>query len=453
MPTQIWQSSLPHPAEVVYAWHARPGAFKRLAPPWEQIRFIDGDHGLDVGAKTIFEIKKGPAWLRWEAEHTAHELDRGFTDVQHKGPFASWIHEHRFEPSDGGSELIDKVTWTPPGGVLGAVAIPTLRATNERNFTFRHRRTRQDLARHADYAERPRLRVAITGATGLVGSALAAFLTTGGHEVVRVVRRDPQPGDCMWDLAKGTIDLDALRGVDAIVHLAGASVSDSWTEAHKRAIRDSRVQGTTLIAQACATLDPRPSVLVSASAIGIYGNRGDERLTEDSELGDDFLADVGRAWEGATAAAVDAGVRVVKPRIGIVTTSAGAALARLLPVYRAGGGGPAGSGEQWVSWIALDDLIGLLNASLFEAAWSGPINATAPHPIRQREQARILGKVLNRPAIVPLPAAAVRTLFGEMGETLILGGQRVTPDRAEALGFRFDLPSYGEAVRATLGLA
>jgi uncharacterized protein (TIGR01777 family) len=453
MPTQIWQTSLPHSADTVYDWHARRGAFRRLAPPWEQIRFIDGDHGLGVGARTVFEVKKGPAWLRWEAEHTACEPGRGFTDVQHKGPFASWIHEHRFEPTDTGSELIDRVTWKPPGGVFGGVAIPSLRAINGRNFTFRHRRTRQDLARHATYADRPRRRVAVTGATGLVGTALCAFLTTGGHEVVRVVRRDPAPGDCVWDPAKGRIDLDALRGVDAVVHLAGAPVSDPWTEEHKRAIRDSRVQGTTLIAEACVRLDPRPEVLISDSAIGIYGNRADERLTEISDLGDDFLAEVGRAWEAAAEPVIDAGVRLVTPRIGIVTTSAGAALARLLPVYRAGGGGPVGSGEQWVSWIALDDLIGLIYASIFEPTWSGPINATAPHPIRQREQARILGRVLGRPAIVPLPEFAVRSMFGEMGENLILGGQRVAADRAVNQGFQFDLPTYEEAVRATLGLA
>lgn len=455
MPTENWRTTLPCTPQTLWDWHARPGAFRRLAPPWEDITFLEGDMGLDVGARTVFTIRKGPARIRWEALHTACQAPHRFVDTQEAGPFAKWVHDHRFLPAGDtpseGTILEDEVTWKPPGGPFGAVAIPALKATNARMFRYRHTRTARDLARHAPYAERPRLRVAITGATGLVGTALQAFLTTGGHEVVRVVRRDPKPGDCVWDVRAGTIDLDALQGVDAVVHLAGAPVSETWTEDHKRAIRESRIQGTSLIADAVTRLDPKPKVLISASAIGIYGVRGDEVVTEHSDLGNDFLAEVGKAWEAAARPAAEAGIRVVHPRIGIVTTSAGAALAKLLPVFRAGGGGPVGSGEQWISWITLDDLIASLHCALFEP-WEGVYNAVCPYPLRQLEQARALGKALSRPAVVPAPAAAVRAMFGEMGETLILGGQRVVPERLEAWGFRWDDLDYEAAVRTNLGL-
>lgn len=450
--TQRWQSELPHPAEHVWAWHERPGAFRRLAPPWESLRMIQGDQGLGVGAQTIFEVRKGPATVRWVAEHTACEAGRSFVDEQVEGPFASWRHTHRFEPTSTGSSLIDEVTWRPPGGPLGALAVPTLRATNERMFRFRHVRTARDLDRHAPYRDRPRLRVAITGVTGLVGSALSAFLTTGGHQVVRVVRRDPQPGDCLWDPATGAIDHQVLEGVDAIVHLAGASVAERWTSEQKQRIRESRVQGTRLIVDAIRRLSDRPSVLISASAIGYYGNTGDVELTERSEPGDDFLSSVGQAWEAAAQSVTELGVRLVNPRIGIVTTAAGGVLGRLLPLFRSGTGGPVGSGEQWISWIALDDLVGVLHRALFDEDFVGPINAVAPNPVQQREQAKMLGRVLGRPAILPAPAFAIKAAFGEMGEHLILGGQRVLPSRLHELGFRFDETDFEQAVRTTLGL-
>lgn len=456
--TQSYRLPLPHPADVVWRWHERPGAFKRLAPAWETMRFLEGDQGLGVGARTVFQVRKAGVWMKWVAEHTACEPGELFVDEQRQGPFAAWRHVHRFTPratADGGGCLLeDTITWSPPGGPFGAVGVPSLKSINDRMFRFRHRRTRQDLARHADFADQPRLKVAITGVTGLVGGALEGFLTTGGHEVVRVVRRDPQPGDCLWSVKDGTIDVDALEGVDAIVHLAGAPVSERWTDAHKRAIRDSRVDGTRLIVDAIRRMEDKPRVLVSASAVGIYGgDAGDEERTVGDPLGDDFLAEVGQAWEAESREAEALGVRVVNPRIGIVTTAAGAALEALLPIFRAGGGGPIGDGRQWVSWVALDDLVAMLHQALMDERWSGPFNATGPEPVRQAQQARELGRVLGRPAFVPAPAAVIKATMGEMGEALILGGQRCPPRRAAEWGFRWDLPTWTEAVRATLGMA
>jgi uncharacterized protein (TIGR01777 family) len=451
--TQRWRTVLPDPPDQVWAWHARPGAFLRLAPPWEELTMIEGDQGLDVGARTVFTVRKGPIRLKWVAEHTACEPGRSFVDEQREGPFASWRHTHAFLPDGDGCALEDEVVWKAPGGPLGALAVPTLRAQNERMFAFRHRRTARDLARHAPFRDQPPLTVAITGASGLVGGALCAFLTTGGHKVVRIGRGRQRPGDCAWDLAEGTIDLDALRGVDAIVHLAGASVSERWTPEHKRAILESRVRGTQLVVDAIRRLDPRPKVLVSASAIGLYGDRGDEELTEDAAAGEGFLADVGRAWEAAAAPVTDLGVRLVTPRIGIVTTAAGGMLGKLLPLFRAGAGGTVGSGRQWVSWIDLDDLVAILHRAAIDPSMAGPYNCVAPNPVQQREQARAIGRAVGLPAIAPAPAFALRALMGEMAEELVLGGQRVLPERLLRAGFVFDEPTLDGALRHTLGAA
>jgi hypothetical protein len=417
------------------------------------MRLIDGDHGLGVGARTVFEIQKGPAWIRWVAEHTACEEGRRFVDEQRQGPFGSWRHEHRFLDQEGGLGVLeDEVTWSPPGGWLGAVAVPMLMATNDRLFRFRHARLLNDLGRHHAFAAVPRKKVAITGASGLVGGALAAFLTTGGHEVVRVVRGQAKPGECRWDPAKGEIDVAALEGVDAIVHLAGAPVAQRWTEAGKAEIRDSRVLGTRTVVDGIRRMARRPATLVSASAIGIYGDRGDEVLAESSSPGEGFLAEVALAWEAEAAPVRDLGVRLAHPRIGIVLDASGGALAAMLPAFRAGGGGTIGTGEQFVSWITLDDLLALILHMILDPAWEGAYNATAPGPVRQVEQARDLANALGVFALAPLPAFAVRGMMGEMGQHLLLAGQRVVPARAEAAGFKFTFTDHPAALRATLGL-
>ncbi|MFT7518880.1 MAG: hypothetical protein ACI9MC_001014 [Kiritimatiellia bacterium] len=447
-------STMPVAPTELFAWHERPGAFARLAPPWERMRIVDGDSGLHDGTRTVFDVRKAGVWVRWVAEHRNYQQGVSFTDVQRKGPFAHWEHRHTCIPGEeeGTSNLEDRIQWTPVGGSLGAMAVPLVEQTLHAMFRFRHRRTRDDLLRHRRYAARPRLRIAVTGATGLVGQELCAFLTTGGHHVVRVVRKDPRDGDALWDLKRETIDASALEGVDAVVHLAGASVSKSWTTAQKRAILDSRVQGTRLLCRALSRLERKPKVLISASAVGFYGGRGDEVLTEDSKSGRGFLSEVCQDWEAQTAVARDAGIRVVNLRIGLVTTPKGAALAKLLPAFRAGTGGPIGSGRQWMPWIALDDLVGAVYHCMFEESIQGPVNAVGPNPVMQRRFAEVLGGVLNRPALMPLPAFMVRTLFGEMGKRLLLEGQRAAPTRLLDSGFEFLHPELGDLLRYQLGV-
>ncbi|MEB3327684.1 MAG: TIGR01777 family oxidoreductase [Candidatus Sericytochromatia bacterium] len=448
-------SRVPVSADRLYAWHAAPGAFERLAPPWEDIREVRRRGGLEVGAETRFVVRKGPVGLPWVARHDAHEAGRMFADVQDQGPFAAWRHVHRFEPlGERESLLVDEVDYDAPLGPLGAlVAGPMLAAMVTRMFEFRHARTLADLARHERHAAAGPRRILVSGASGLIGRALVAFLQGGGHEVVRLVRRPAGPGEVQWDPERGVLDPQALEGFDAVVHLAGEGIAEGrWTAERKARILRSRTEGTRVLSAALAGLARKPEVLISASAIGFYGDRGNEPLDETAEPGRGFLADVTRAWEAAAAPAQDAGIRVVWLRTGIVLSPRGGALAQMLPPFQLGLGGPVGSGRQVMSWIALDDLVGAIHHALFTPALRGPVNGTAPAPVTSTEFGRVLGHVLGRPAVLPLPGLAVRTLFGEMGEALLLGGARVQPGALTASGFTFLCPSLEQALRHELGL-
>jgi uncharacterized protein (TIGR01777 family) len=305
----------------------------------------------------------------------------------------------------------------------------------------------------AQPASASRLRVAVTGATGLVGSAVVPVLRAAGHRVDRVSRQPPRPGttDIQWDPAGGRLDPRALEGVDAVVHLAGQSIAAGrWTAAAKARIRDSRVGGTRLVAETMARLDRPPRALVSASAVGYYGDRGDEPLTEDSAPGAGFLADVARAWEAAADPARAAGIRVVHPRLGVVLAGQGGALAQMALPFRLGLGGVIGSGRQYWSWIALADAVRVVELALALDSLAGAVNAVAPAPATNREFTRVLGRVLARPTLVPLPAPAVRLLMGEMGQALLLASVRVLPRRLERAGFGFRHPDLEGALRAAL---
>jgi uncharacterized protein (TIGR01777 family) len=295
--------------------------------------------------------------------------------------------------------------------------------------------------------------VAISGATGLIGGALAARLRARNVRVRRLVRTaQPQSqDDIVWDPMRGVLAPSDLEGADAVVHLAGEPLAHRWTDARKRAIRESRVRGTELVARTIAALDRRPRVLLSGSAIGIYGDRGDEPLDEESALGSGFLAAVAREWEAASSAAVDAGVRVVLLRTGIVLSPHGGALERLLLPFRLGVGGPIGSGRQWMSWISLDDQVRAMEHALATTGLHGPVNLVSPNPVTNAEFAATLGRVLSRPALVPVPALALELAYGEMARATILAGQRVLPKALLRTEFQFAHPTLDQALRFELG--
>ena len=299
------------------------------------------------------------------------------------------------------------------------------------------------------------MRVAVSGSSGLIGSALCRSLEGDGHEVVRIVRpgRPPFGPTVVWDLEQRTIDARGLVGVDAVVHLAGEPIGGKrWTAGQKAKVLESRRISTTLLAEALAGLDDGPRVLVSGSAIGYYGDRGDEVLTEvSSPQPGQFLSEVCIAWEAAVAPAVDAGVRVVRTRSGIVLDRTGGALAKLLPLFRFGLGGRMGSGRQWMSWITLEDEVAALRFVVASGSALGPFNLVAPNPVTNAELAKTLGTVLGRPSVVPVPAFGPRLLLGrELADQLLFASQRVQPTALEAAGFEFGHRTLEPALRAVL---
>ena len=295
------------------------------------------------------------------------------------------------------------------------------------------------------------MRVAVTGASGLIGTALVPHLRSVGHEVVRLVRRPAAaPDEVTWDPKAGTVDLDALAGVEGVIHLAGAGVGDHrWTDDYKREILDSRVDGTHTIVSAMLALDPKPRVLVSASAIGWYGDTGDRIVDETAPAGTGFLADVVRAWEAAASPAASAGIRVVHPRTGLVVAKSGGAWARMFPLFKLGVGGKLGSGKQYWSWISLRDEVCALQFLLEQDHLSGPVNLTGPDPQTNAEITHVMGTVLGRPTILPAPAFALKAVLGEFSSE-VLGSARVVPAVLEGAGFVFQDPTIESAIRTAL---
>lgn len=443
----IYSSVIDAPRDEVFAWHTRPGAFARLSPPWSPMRLIAEAESVKDG-RAILGL---PGGLRWVAQHQADSYDppRRFVDVLSSDGLASlppriighWRHTHDFEEAGPDqTRMIDRVDTPVPERALRAM------------FVYRHRQLADDLAAHKQAAQHGLApsTVAVTGSSGLVGTALTAFLSTGGHRVIRLVRGAAHGADQrQWN--PDDPDPELLAGVDAVIHLAGATIAGRFTDKHRKAIRDSRIGPTSRLAELVARAGT--PVLISASAIGYYGyDRGDETLTEDSERGDGFLADVVADWEDATTAAEQAGARVVKVRTGIVQSPAGGTLQLMRPLFSAGLGGRLGNGRQWFSWIGIDDLIDVYHRGWWDSELSGPINAVAPQPVRNSDYTHILAHVLHRPAVLPVPSFGPRILLGAQGaRELALANQRVAPARLNQAGHRFRQPDLDSALRHLLG--
>lgn len=445
------------PAPEAYAWHARPGAFERLNPPFAPAEIERSAPCLENGSRLSMRVRLlGPIRARWVAEHRDVIPGLQFRDVQVAGPFASWNHLHRIEPDgDSACVLEDAVEYRHRFGAAGRFLGGRLVERQlARLFDYRHRVTADDLAAHAAAthgAPRATMKILISGSRGLVGSSLAPFLTTGGHTVTRLVRGTAGPGEIAWDPAKGVADPARLEGFDAVVHLAGESIASRWSEAKKARIRESRVAGTRSLAEALVRCANPPKTLVCASAIGYYGDRGSETLTETSAPGKDFLAEVCREWEAAAEPARKKGIRVVSLRFGVILSPAGGALARMLTPFKMGAGGKLGSGAQYMSWLTIDDAVGMIHHAIATPSLAGPVNAVAPNPVTNSEFTKTLGRVLGRPTIFPMPAFAARLLFGEMADALLLSSARVEPAALAKSGYRFRHAELEGALRHVLG--
>ncbi len=448
-------SSIPCTPAELDAWHRQPGALDRLTPPWEQTEIVE--HGrIENAGRTTVRFKSGPFWRRWVAEYQAVEEGAEFTDVQVAGPFAAWRHRHRFLGKSQGSKecsLIDEVSYRAPFGLAGRLlAGRWIRRKLERLFTYRHELTGTDIARAAAHPAPEPMRVLVTGASGLVGRALVPYLRMRGHTVLKLTRDAKANDEVGWDPGARQLDLSLAGKIDAAVHLAGENIAGGrWTRARRDRIFYSRKDGTRLLAETLAKLDEPPRALISASGINYYEADAINTHNEDSPVGTGFLSEVCREWELATRPAEDAGIRVLKLRIGMVLTPAGGALKKMLLPFKLGLGGRVGGGRQRLSWIGIDDLVDMIDRALGDAAWEGVVNAVAAEPATNRDFTRALARALRRPAFLPVPGWAARLLFGEMVDETLLADLPVYSKRLPALGYELRHPGLDGALRHLLG--
>lgn len=470
MPVFERVSRYPFPREQVFAWHQRPGALTRLMPPGMAEIVSGATNGIEVGSEVDLRITHPlvaglmasvpvpggrlarPVGAPWRVRHTELVPGKRFVDEQISGPFRAWRHEHLFEDGPAGSTVItDRVTWSLPVRLPTGFDEALFEMQLDGLFLFRERQLRDDLALAERLGSEP-ISVVMTGASGLIGRQVEALLTTGGHRVTRLVRRPATRADeATWDPAGGRIDPKALAGADAVVHLAGKSISGRFTARHRQEILASRVAGTESITRALAS-GVGPRTLVQASAVGFYGaRRPDEILTEESASGAGFLAEVVRAWEAAAEPAADAGVRVAFLRTGIVLSEGGGALQPMVPLFSMGLGGRMTAPGHWMSWIGLDDVARAYVHALFTPALEGPVNAVAPRPVTSQDFADTLGQVMHRPSVVPTPGFGPALLLGRQGkDELVDTDQRVTPRKLLETGFTFGQGHLLDALRHAL---
>jgi hypothetical protein len=478
---QVFERSVELPASAarVFAYHAAPLAFARLTPPWEHAVVVEPLRRLENGARAVIEVGAGPARLRWVARHEDVKDGSdggvaGFVDTAEGGPFSHWRHEHRIEPQPDDAagaprcRLTDRIAWSGPaagvGDVVGRFFVDDKLG---RMFRYRHDTMRDDLALvNALPSFRPLL-VGVTGASGLIGREVCALLSVAGHTVKRFVRRPADADDELsWDPATGVVDGRA-SGLDAVVHLAGENIAAGRLDDDKRArLRDQRVAGTARLLASLAALPKPPSIVVSAGAIGFYGERGDEVLDEQSPRGRGFLAELCAEWEWASlsttssssslstssssSSASAAPWRAVALRFGVVLSPRGGALQKALPAFLAGVGGPFGDGRAWMPLLSVDDAAGIVLRALVDERLSGVVGAVGAGPVRNRDFTAALGRVVRRPAVLPVPRFALKAALGDVADH-VLESCRVEPRKLRGVGHTFRHDSIEHALRHVLG--
>jgi uncharacterized protein (TIGR01777 family) len=433
---------VPFDRQTVVNWYYRSGTFMRLAPSFDSIRAPGLAPGVSDGLVASFDLGVGPLQFEWRSIHHV-EKNGDFFDEMLKGPFAKWKHHHQFIAEGSSTRLLDTIEWEGPfTRLLSPLFKGEVTGSLRRNFNYRLRRLKHDLDRHAKFQNSPRVKVGITGATGVIGTALSAFLSTGGHEVYHFVRRPSQhPREIYWNPKTGEIDAAKTQSLDVVVHLAGENVAGQrWSPAFKKEVMESRTLGTGLIAKTLASFqDGRNRQLISASAIGIYSGG--------------FLGEVCEAWEQAVAPALNLpNLKVTIARIGVVLTSKGGALKELTLPTLMGAGGKIASGTQPISWISQDDVIAAIYELILNPNANDPVyDLVSPTPIQQQQLSGTLAKVLRRPHFFTIPAWVIKAVFGQMGEEVLIGGQSVQPKGLQKIGFRFEYSDLEDLLRFELG--
>jgi uncharacterized protein (TIGR01777 family) len=442
------------PVDRLFSWHARNGAINRLTPPWAPLELISRKgQGIDKGVEVRFRMKVLGMPRIWEAEHFDYQENRLFRDRQTRGPFAKWEHHHIFHAKGPSTSVMeDRVVYRLPMGPLSLPFAGHAQQELGRIFRYRHDVLKYDMEHWVGRVRKQR--ILVSGASGTIGRALVPFLRTCGHEVVRLVRdpSDTSEDALYWDPYKGELDMASAGRVDAVISLNGVDISrGKWTEKQRKLIIDSRVIPTRVLVEKMRAMRQPPSVFISSSAIGLYGEAGDRKLTEDDPMGESFISTVCNQWETASLGADRGGIRTIQLRIGVVLTPAGGALERMKLAFSMGCGTRVSNGRQYMSWISMDDALGGILHILENQAVHGPVNLTAPHPVTNAEFTRTLGRVLNRPARFVIPRPVATALWGDMGKETLLTSARVLPKRLEQSGFTYAHNTLEPALRHLLG--
>lgn len=442
---------MPVDAEALFAWHMQPASLQRMLPPWRKIKILSsGWSPADIGSMVEIAFRIGPFWRKWVLQHTECIFGEYFVDQQVEGPLHFWRHVHKMLPEGEHSVLVDEIEFSSR---LASLPWAHSRIMRELVKVFRWRQARLagDLAAYARYP-RTKMRILVSGASGLLGTNLVSFLRAGGHEVARLVRRPSRAPDAiLWNPENGTVSPEALEGFNAIIHLAGTNIAGKrWSSSRKKELFQSRCRDTWLLAHALSHLKTPPAVFISASAVGFYGDRGESELSEESEAGKGFLADLCQHWERTSEVLEECGARVVHTRLGAVIAPEGGMLQRLLPLFRLGLGAVLGKGDQWMSWIAIDDAVDAFYHVLMTPLLRGAVNFTAPQSIRNREFGQSLAKACNRPFFLRLPAPLLRVALGEMADELLLASARALPNKLTKTGFVFRNPDLNSALKNSI---
>lgn len=442
-------------ADAAFKWHARPFILERITPPWEEIEIIERTGSLQHGGMVVIRTYFGPIPLTWVVEHRDFIERHGFSDELVRGPLPFWYHKRKVEEIDPHTcEWTDSVDYEMPLGRVGEFLHPIVHKRIERLFKYRHTIFQNDLEVIGRYPASPALNIVLTGGNGLIGRSLQFFLRSLGHNVtcLKYSGAGPLIGANTWNHQHQAVDRNALEGSDVFIHLAGENVgSGRWTEKKKKNIKNSRIDSTQFFADVISRLDLPPKTFICASAIGYYGDRGNETLDEKSDPGHGFLAEVCKTWEESTFMLNQLDIRVANLRFGVILAGQGGALKKMLLPFSMGLGGPIGDGQQFMSWIALDDAIGAIHHIIRNQHISGPVNITAPTPVTNADFTKTLAKVLKRPAILPMPAFAAKAIFGEKADELLLASAKVEPKVLKESSYQYLFPDLEKAIRHLLG--